>query len=128
MFASNYAKDLLCTTIIEHYHKMLYGILNIPHSYYVIYMNKQLVFGVIAVVFATAMIASLVVDQASANLRNKPQRSNSDPNGSGQSIAQSCEQSQSSSLVTAGANSPVQNSGNNLASCTNTNNGGNAAS
>ena len=46
---------------------MLYGILNIPHSYYVIYMNKQLVFGVIAVVFATAMIASLVVDQASAN-------------------------------------------------------------
>ena len=47
---------------------MLYGILNIPHSYYVIYMNKQLVFGVIAVVFATALIASLVVDQASANL------------------------------------------------------------
>ena len=29
-------------------------------------MNKQLVFGVIAVVFATALIASLVVDQASA--------------------------------------------------------------
>ena len=33
-------------------------------------MNKQLVFGVIAVVFATALIASLVVDQASAN-RNR---------------------------------------------------------
>ena len=103
LFASNYTRNLACTTIIEHYHKMLYGILNIPHSYYVIYMNKQLVFGVIAVVFATAMISSLVVDQASANLRNKQQRGNSDPNGSGQSIAQNREQSQSSSLVTAGA-------------------------
>ena len=59
---------------------MLYGILNIPHSYYVIYMNKQLVFGVIAVVFATAFIASLVVDQASAQKR----------------ILQACDQDQSS--------------------------------
>src|SRR3954462_9289535 len=126
LFASNYERDLLCITIIEHYHKMLYGILNIPHSYYVIYMNKQLVFGVIAVVFATALISSLVVDQASAS-RNKAPRGNSDPNGSGQSIAQSCEQSQSSSLVTAGAGSGVTNSGNNAAVCTNTNNGGNAA-
>ena len=99
---------------------MLYGILNIPHSYYVIYMNKQLVFGVIAVVFATALIASLVVDQANANLAR-------DPRGNGQSIAQSCEQSQSSSVVTAGAGSTVTNSGNNAAQCTNTNNGGNAA-
>src|SRR6478609_2106963 len=100
LFASNYV-NLLCTTIIEHYHKMLYGILNIPHSYYVIYMNKQLVFGVIAVVFATAMISSLVIGQASANLRDP--RGNSDRNNNGQSIAQNCEQSQSSSLVTAGA-------------------------
>ena len=73
LFASNYVRNLSCTTIIEHYHKMLYDILNIPHSYYVIYMNKQLVFGVIAVVFATALISSLVVDQASAN-RNKQLR------------------------------------------------------
>src|SRR5690242_14548091 len=98
LFASNYAKDLLCTTIIEHYHKMLYDILNIPHSYYVIYMNKQLVFGVIAVVFATALIASLVVDQANA-FRRKNKRSSFKSNiglgGSGQRIAQSCKKSKS---------------------------------
>ena len=146
LFASNYAKDLLCTTIIEHYHKMLYGILNILHSYYVIYMNKQLVFGVIAVVFATALISSLVVDQASAD-RNKAKRGNGlsgNGQGNGQSIAQSCEQSQSSSIVTAGSGSSslerdsilpipisgsgVTGSGINGAQCTNTNNGGNAAS
>ena len=40
----------------------------------------------------------------------------------------SCNQNQQSSVVTAGANSPVSNSGNNAAVCTNTNNGGNAAS
>ena len=34
-------------------------------------MNKQLVFGVIAVVFATALIASLVVDQANAQRSNR---------------------------------------------------------
>src|SRR4051794_28958556 len=121
---------------------MLYGILNIPHSYYVIYMNKQLVFGVIAVVFATALISSLVVDQASANLNKSPRNNNGQSNsghggsghggsghgGSGQSIAQSCVQDQSSSVLTAGSASPVTNSGNNAATCTNTNNGGNAAS
>ena len=36
-------------------------------------MNKQLVFGVIAVVFATALIASLVVDQANASFRSNRQ-------------------------------------------------------
>jgi hypothetical protein len=82
-------------------------------------MNKQLVFGVIAVVFATALIASLVVDQASA------WRSNDKNNR--QSISQSCHQSQSSSIVTAGAGSTVTGSGNNQAACQNTNNGGNAA-
>ena len=116
LFASNYAKDLLCTTIIEHYHKMFYGILNIRHSYYAIYMNKQLVFGVIAVVFATALIASLVVDQANAQRSNR------------QSITEFCSQDQSSTLTTAGQNSGVTGSGNNGADCTNTNNGGNAAS
>ena len=34
-------------------------------------MNKQLVFGAIAVVFATALIASLVVDQANARTSNR---------------------------------------------------------
>ena len=33
---------------------------------------------------------------------------NSNQSGNGQSIAQNCEQSQNSSLVTAGANSPVK--------------------
>jgi len=89
-------------------------------------MNKQLVFGVIAVVFATAFIASLVVDQASAQKR----------------ILQACDQAQSSSTTTAGGpatslqdreltpqtGSGVTNSGNNAASCDNENNGGNAAS
>ena len=79
-------------------------------------MNKQLVFGVIAVVFATALIASLVVDQANASFRSNRQ-----------SISQHNHQDQSSTVVTAGANSPVTNSGNNAATATNTNNGGNAA-
>ena len=79
-------------------------------------MNKQLVFGVIAVVFATALIASLVVDQANAQRSNR------------QSITEFCSQDQSSSLTTAGQNSGVTGSGNNMAACTNTNNGGNAAS
>src|SRR3954447_22307358 len=130
LFASNYVRDLLCTTIIEHYHKMLYGILNILHSYYVIYMNKQLVFGVIAVVFATALISSLVVDQANAN-RNRQwvgQQNNGGQNSNGQTITQSCAQDQSSSVLTAGAGSRVTGSGNNAALCANTNNGGNAAS
>ena len=77
-------------------------------------MNKQLVFGVIAFVFATSLLASLVIDQASAQ-RNR------------QSISQHNHQHQSSTIVTAGANSPVTNSGNNAATATNTNNGGNAA-
>ena len=77
-------------------------------------MNKQLVFGVIAVVFASALLASLVIDQASAQ-RNR------------QSISQHNHQSQSSTIVTAGANSPVTGSGNQVQTATNTNNGGNAA-
>ena len=79
-------------------------------------MNKQLVFGVIAVVFATALIASLVVDQVNAQRSNR------------QSISQHNHQHQSSSVVTAGAGSTVTGSGNNDATATNTNNGGNAAS
>jgi hypothetical protein len=79
-------------------------------------MNKQLVFGVIAVVFATALIASLVVDSVNAQSSNR------------QSISQRNHQHQSSSVVTAGAGSTVTGSGNNDATATNTNNGGNAAS
>ena len=78
-------------------------------------MNKQLVFGVIAVVFATAMLSSLVLDQANAHKSNR------------QSINQHNSASQSSTIVTGGANSPVQNSGNQNVQQSNTNNGGNAA-
>jgi len=80
--------------------------------------KKQFSLALVAVVFATALIASaLVVDSVDA----KKSKSNR------QTIAQSCNQNQHSSVVTAGANSPVLNSGNNAAVCTNTNNGGNAA-
>ena len=82
--------------------------------------KKQISLAVLSVVFATAMIASILVDN-SVDAR-KHHKSNH------QSISQSCHQHQSSSVVTAGANSPVLNSGNNAAVCTNTNNGGNAAS
>ena len=78
-------------------------------------MNKQLVLGVIAVVFATALISSIVLEQADARKSNR------------QSISQHNHASQSSTIVTGGANSPVQNSGNQQATQTNTNNGGNAA-
>ena len=62
----------------------------IPYFTRWFYMNKQLVFGVIAVVFATALIASSVVDQANAHRSNK------------QSISQHNDQHQSSTVVTAG--------------------------
>jgi hypothetical protein len=78
-------------------------------------MNKQLVFGVIAVVFATALIASLVVDSVNAQTSNR------------QSISQRNHQHQDSAVVTAGTGSTVTGSGNNAATATNTNNGGNAA-
>jgi hypothetical protein len=44
----------------------------------------------------------------------------------GQAIVQSNTASQESTITTAGANSPVQNSGNQQITQTNTNNGGNA--
>jgi membrane-anchored protein YejM (alkaline phosphatase superfamily) len=81
--------------------------------------KKQITLGVLAVVLATAMIASILVDNSVDARRHH--KSNH------QSISQSCHQDQKSTVVTAGANSPVSNSGNNAARCTNTNNGGNAA-
>lgn len=78
-------------------------------------MNKQLVFGVIAVVFASALIASLMNDNVFARSHNH------------QSVTQHNHASQSSTIVTGGAGSAVTNSGSNTATQTNTNNGGNAA-
>ena len=78
---------MMCKKVTVFYDKIILIISKILHWYYTIYMNKQLVFGVIAVIFATALIASLVVDQASAR----------------QSISQRCTQDQSSSTTTAGS-------------------------
>ncbi len=44
-----------------------------------------------------------------------------------QSIGQGCHQHQHSTVLTAGANSPISTSGNNLGVCANLNGGGNAA-
>ena len=49
----------MCKKVTVFYDKIILIISKILHWYYTIYMNKQLVFGVIAVVFATALIASL---------------------------------------------------------------------
>ena len=81
--------------------------------------KKQFSLALVAVVFATALISSALVVSSVDATKSKSNR---------QTIAQSCNQNQQSSVVTAGANSPVSNSGNNAAVCTNTNNGGNAAS
>jgi len=74
--------------------------------------KKQASLAVLAVVFAAAMVASvLVADSAYAN----------------QSISQKNRQGQSSSIATGGMGGSVGTSGVNTATATNTNNGGNAA-
>jgi hypothetical protein len=77
--------------------------------------NKQAMFSVLAVVLATALFVSLIVDNADAQRRNR------------QSINQGDTQTQSSAAVTSGVNSGVTNSGSQAATATNTNNGGNDA-
>ena len=99
--------------------------------------KKQVTFGLLAVVFATALFVSVVATSDSAFASNNHKHKwHKHHNQSGhqhdgkvnaQSISQSCHQNQRSTVLTAGANSPVLNSGNNAAVCTNTNNGGNAA-
>jgi len=101
--------------------------------------KKQASIAVLAVVFATVMITSVIAtaDNAFANRYHKNHHGHHGHHGNhhngdngrsnSQSISQSNDQRQSSSVVTAGANSPVLNSGNNAAVGTNTNNGGNAA-
>ena len=76
-------------------------------------MNKQLVFGVIAVVLASTLIATLAVDSVFAQHNQR--------------IHQHNHASQSATVVTAGAGSTITGSGNNVLAQTATNNGGNAA-
>ena len=79
--------------------------------------KKQASLAVVAVVFATALFVSVIASD-NAFARDKSVK---------QSISQSCHQHQKSQVVTAGANSPVRNSGNNVGLCVNLNGGGNAA-
>jgi hypothetical protein len=73
--------------------------------------KKQISLGIIAVVFATAMIASFAATFAFAD---------------DQSISQSNSQSARSTVVTAGANSDIDDSGNIFQFANNDNDGGNA--
>jgi hypothetical protein len=81
--------------------------------------KKQVSLALVAVVFATAMIASVIASPDSAFARHHKSVH--------QSISQHNDQSQSSSVVTAGLGSPVSLSGNNIAVGVNANGGGNAA-
>jgi hypothetical protein len=99
--------------------------------------KKQASIAVLAVFFATAMIASVIASPDSAFARHHHKHhhganthgANTHDNGKSisQSISQGCSQNQHSSVVTAGAGSPVSTSGNNIAACANINGGGNAA-
>ena len=97
--------------------------------------KKQVSVAVLVVFFATAMIASVVASPDSAFAKHRHHHganthgANTHDNGKSisQSISQGCSQNQHSSVVTAGAGSPVTGSGNNIAACANVNLGGNAA-
>jgi hypothetical protein len=78
--------------------------------------KKQTSLAVVAVVFATALFVSVIASNNAFADKNARQ-----------SLSQSCHQDQKSQVVTAGANSPVRNSGNNVGLCVNLNGGGNAA-
>jgi hypothetical protein len=84
--------------------------------------KKQISLAVLAVVFATTMIASIIATSDNAFARNTNNKFAS------QSIGQNCSQHQKSSVVTAGAISPPILSGNNIGLCVNLNGGGNALS
>jgi hypothetical protein len=98
--------------------------------------KKQASIAVLAVFFATAMIASVIASPDSAFARHHHKHHGANTHGANthdngksisQSISQGCSQNQHSSVVTAGAGSPVSGSGNNIAACANINGGGNAA-
>ena len=81
--------------------------------------KKQISLAVLAVVFATAMVASIFATTDNAFARSSHKIAS-------QSIGQNCSQNQHSSVVTAGAISPPILSGNQIAACANINLGGNA--
>ena len=92
--------------------------------------KKQVSIAVLAVVLATAMIASVIATSDSAFAKRHHHghhHHHNDGKSNTQSINQGNSADQRSTIVTAGANSPVQNSGNQNVNQQNTNNGGNAA-
>jgi hypothetical protein len=95
--------------------------------------KKQISITLLMAVFATIMIAGTiasVTDNSAFAFRNhffNHHHHNGSHSSTSQSISQSCNQNQHSTVLTAGAGSPIIGSGNNIAACTNINGGGNAA-
>ena len=78
-------------------------------------MVQKIVLASAIIIASSLILAAIVLPNASAQFRNH------------QSLSQHNNQHQSSGIVTSGYGSSVSGSGNNAATATNTNNGGNAA-
>jgi hypothetical protein len=96
--------------------------------------KKQASIALIVIAFASIMVAGTIVtsaDNAFASHRHHHHHhhhgNHSKHSSIHQSISQGCRQNQHSTVLTAGAGSPVTASGNNLGVCANINGGGNAA-
>jgi hypothetical protein len=96
--------------------------------------KKQASIALIVIAFASIMVAGTIVtsaDNAFASHRHHHHHhhhgNHSKHSSIHQSISQECRQNQHSTVLTAGAGSPVAASGNNLGVCANINGGGNAA-
>jgi hypothetical protein len=96
--------------------------------------KKQASLALIVIAFASIMVAGTIVtsaDNAFASHRHHHHHhhhgNHSKHSSIHQSISQECRQNQHSTVLTAGAGSPVAASGNNLGVCANINGGGNAA-
>jgi hypothetical protein len=96
--------------------------------------KKQASIALIVIAFASIMVAGTIVtsaDNAFASHRHHHHHhhhgNHSKHSSIHQSISQGCRQNQHSTVLTAGAGSPVAASGNNLGVCANINGGGNAA-
>jgi hypothetical protein len=100
--------------------------------------KKQASLALIVIAFASIMVAGTIVtsaDNTFASHRHHHHHhhhhhdhgNHSKHSSIHQSISQGCRQNQHSTVLTAGAGSPVAASGNNLGVCANINGGGNAA-
>jgi hypothetical protein len=96
--------------------------------------KKQVSISLVVIAFASIMVAGTIIasaDNAFASHRHHHHHhhhnNHSKHSSIHQSISQGCNQHQHSTVLTAGAGSPVAASGNNLGVCANINGGGNAA-